>query len=58
MTAMQKVEAPLIENEDTKKHGLGSMKEARWAELNKQLKDLGLTKKVIPAKEMFYTFKN
>jgi NitT/TauT family transport system substrate-binding protein len=56
MKDIQKIEAKLIENEDTKKNGLGSMKESRWAELNQQLKELGLTKKLIPAKEMYRTF--
>lgn len=54
MKEMQKVEAKLIETGDAKKHGLGIMTETRWAELNKQLYDLGLTKKLVPAKEMFY----
>ncbi|MCC2678809.1 MAG: transporter substrate-binding protein [Pseudobdellovibrio sp.] len=55
MKEMQKVEAKLIETAETKKSGLGVMTEARWTELNKQLHELGLTKKLIPAKEMFYT---
>jgi len=55
MKEMQKVEAKLIETAETKKSGLGVMTEARWTELNKQLHDLGLTKKLVPAKEMFYT---
>lgn len=55
MKEMQKVEAKLIETGDAKKQGLGVMTEARWAELNKQLHELGLTKKLVPAKEMFYT---
>ncbi len=55
MKEMQKVEAKLIEGGDAKKNGLGVMTEARWAELNTQLNDLGLTKKLVPAKEMYYT---
>lgn len=53
MTEIHKVEATLIENEDTKKHGLGYMTENRWKELAAQLKDLGLTEKAIPAKDLF-----
>ena len=53
METIQKIESRLIETADTKKNGLGSMTNARWTELSKQLKDLGLTKKLIPAQEMY-----
>jgi NitT/TauT family transport system substrate-binding protein len=54
MKEIQKVESKLIENADTKKNGLGTMTENRWAELNQQLKDLGLTKTLVPAQDMYY----
>lgn len=53
MAEMHKIEVKLIESEETKKNGLGHMTEARWQELSQQLKDLKLTKKLIPAKEIF-----
>jgi NitT/TauT family transport system substrate-binding protein len=53
MAEIHKVEAGLIENADTKKNGLGSMTEKRWADLASQMQDLGLTKKLIPAKELY-----
>ena len=37
MANIQKIESRLIETEDTKKNGLGSMTEARWTELSQQL---------------------
>ena len=40
MGEMHKIEAAFIENEDTKKYGLGSMNEKRWLELSTQLQDL------------------
>ena len=53
MAEIQKVEATLIESDETKKNGLGYMSEKRWKELSAQLKDLGLTKKAVPAKDLF-----
>ena len=53
MNEIHKVESSLIETEETKKHGLGYMTEARWQELSAQLKDLGLIEKIIPAKDIF-----
>lgn len=56
MKGIQQVEAKLIEAGDAKKDGLGVMTDARWTELNQQLLDLGLTKKLVPAKEMYHAF--
>ena len=53
MNEIHKVEATLIESDETKKYGLGYMSEKRWQDLSAQLKDLGLTEKAIPAKELF-----
>lgn len=55
MNEIHKVEATLITSDETKKHGLGYMSEKRWQELSGQLKDLGLTEKAVPAREMFST---
>lgn len=53
MKEMHKIEATFIENEDTKKDGLGTMNEGRWKDLVAQLKDLGLIQKTIPADQLF-----
>ena len=55
MSEMHKIEATLIESDDTKKHGLGYMSKKRWQELSLQLVDLGLIKKDIPAEDVFIT---
>lgn len=57
MDEMHKIEATLIENEDTKKHGLGSMDEKRWFELSTQLQDLKLTEKLVSPKEIYFSNK-
>lgn len=54
MDKMHKIEAAFIENEDTKKNGLGSMKEKRWLELSTQLQDLKLTEKLISPREIYF----
>ena len=56
MAEIQKIEARLIENDDTKKNGLGHMTEERWTNLIKQLKDLKMTKKDVVAKDVFVNF--
>ncbi len=56
MKGIQKTEAALIANAETKKNGLGSMTEKRWSELSQQMKDLGLTKALIPASEVYKNF--
>ncbi len=53
MSDIHKVESAFIESDETKKHGLGYMSEQRWQELSAQLKDLGLTEKLIPAKDLY-----
>ena len=46
-------QAPLIESDDTKANGLGSMTAARWQTLAEQLKDLGVVEKPPAASECF-----
>jgi NitT/TauT family transport system substrate-binding protein len=53
MNEIHKVEIPLIETEETKKNGLGSMSEKRWKELLDQLKDLGLVKNSLSASDLY-----
>ena len=53
MGEMHKIEVRFIENDETKKHGLGYMNEKRWKDLTTQLKDLGLIDKTIPANQLF-----
>lgn len=53
MESIHKIEADLIENAETKKNGLGTMNLQRWTELSAQLQDLGLTKKLVPAQDLF-----
>ncbi len=53
MSGIHKVESAFIESADTKKHGLGHMTMERWKELSAQLQDIGLTKKAVPAKDLF-----
>lgn len=55
MDEMHKIEAEFIENEDTKKNGLGSMNEKRWLELSTQLHDLKLTEKLISPREIYFS---
>jgi NitT/TauT family transport system substrate-binding protein len=52
-TAAAEAQKPLIENEETKKSGLGSMTTQRWESLAKQLVDLKVIDKTIPAKDCF-----
>ncbi len=44
---------PLIEDEDTRKNGLGTMSKERWETLIAQLKDLGDIPQAMPAEECF-----
>ncbi len=57
MTGIHIIETPFIESAETKKYGLGVMTLKRWEELSSQMKDLGLTKTAIPAKEAFQSAK-
>src|SRR5207247_11260352 len=41
-SADAKAQKPLIESDDTKKNGLGTMTHERWEELVKQLIDIGV----------------
>lgn len=56
MAEMHKREMPLIVSSETEKNGLGFMSELRWQELAQQLKSLKLTKKLVPAKELFVNY--
>jgi ABC-type nitrate/sulfonate/bicarbonate transport system substrate-binding protein len=40
LSAAAEAQKPLIENDDSKQHGLGSMQLARWQTLSDQLLDL------------------
>lgn len=42
---------PLIETEESKKHGLGTMTRARWETLGQQLVELGILEKAPSAEE-------
>ena len=44
---------PLIETDDTKRAGLGTMSEERWTKLRSQLVDLGVLKDAPPARQCF-----
>jgi NitT/TauT family transport system substrate-binding protein len=46
-------QAPLVEDAHTARHGLGAMSLARWAELARQLLELGLIEKPIEAADCF-----
>lgn len=46
-------QAPLIENDFTRKHGLGAMELARWTQLAEQLRELGLIDKPPKPEECF-----
>ncbi|MEW6337231.1 MAG: ABC transporter substrate-binding protein [Acidobacteriota bacterium] len=48
-----KAQAPLIESEDTRRAGLGTMTEARWKELIGQLAALEVIRAPIPARDCF-----
>lgn len=48
-----KAQLNLIETDDTKKNGLGSMKAERWQELGQQLQKLNVLKKSIDAQKVF-----
>lgn len=54
MKDIHAAELPLIQTEETKQIGLGSMTDARWSELVKQLKEIGLITKEISAKELYW----
>ena len=45
---------PLIENEETRRAGLGTMSAARWEALGQQLVDLKVIEKAPPARECFW----
>jgi len=45
MSAAADAQKPLIETDETKSHGLGSMTVERWRELTKQLVELGVVEK-------------
>jgi NitT/TauT family transport system substrate-binding protein len=47
---------PLIENDETRKAGLGVMTRERWQTLAQQLADLKVIEKAPPAEECFQTF--
>jgi NitT/TauT family transport system substrate-binding protein len=52
-TAAAAAQKPLIETDETKKTALGTMTTERWETLSKQLVDLKVIDKAIPAKECF-----
>jgi NitT/TauT family transport system substrate-binding protein len=54
LAASAEIQKPLIETAETKTKGLGTMSEARWAELAEQLKAIGLVKTVKPAKDYLW----
>lgn len=51
--AAAEAQKPLIENEETKKNGLGAMSEERWETLGKQLLELKVVEKTPPAIKCF-----
>jgi NitT/TauT family transport system substrate-binding protein len=50
-TAAAQAQLPLVENEETKARGLGTMSRERWETLGTQLVELGLIDKVPPPEE-------
>ena len=51
--AVAAAQRPLIETDDTKAHGLGTMSEARWTLLSQQLGDLGVITQAPPGPDCF-----
>ncbi len=56
LTAAADAQKPLIENDDTKQHGLGSMQAARWQTLADQLLDLKVLDKPAVAADLYMSF--
>ncbi len=50
-TAAAQAQLPLVENEETRARGLGTMSRERWATLGAQLVELGLIEKVPPLED-------
>jgi NitT/TauT family transport system substrate-binding protein len=50
------VQRPLIETEETRRNGLGSMTRERWETLIKQLKDLGDIQNAPAPEDCFRSF--
>jgi NitT/TauT family transport system substrate-binding protein len=55
LSAAAQAQKPLIETEDTKQHGLGTMSSARWQTLSDQLLDLKVVDKPAHAADLFVT---
>jgi len=53
LTAAAEAQKPLIENEESKLHGLGSMQSARWQTLADQLLELKVIDEPASARELF-----
>ena len=53
LSAAAEAQKPLIETDDTKQHGLGTMNSARWQTLSDQLLDLKIIDKPAPAADLF-----
>ena len=53
MADSAKVQEPLILTDEAKAHGVGHMTLARWEQLVKQLADLKVVEKAVPAAECF-----
>lgn len=53
LSAAADAQKPLIENDETKQHGLGSMQLVRWQTLADQLLDLKVVDKPAPAADLF-----
>jgi len=53
LSAAAEAQRPLIENEDTKQRGLGSMQHARWQTLSDQLLDLKFLDKPVSVADSF-----
>ncbi len=56
LQAAADAQKPLIENDDTKQHGLGSMQAARWQTLADQLLDLKVLDKPAVAADLYMSF--
>ncbi|MEO6598687.1 MAG: ABC transporter substrate-binding protein [Polyangiaceae bacterium] len=56
LSAASDAQKSLIENEDTKQHGLGSMQQGRWQTLADQLLDLKILDKPSQAADLFVNF--
>jgi NitT/TauT family transport system substrate-binding protein len=53
LSAASDAQKPLIENDETRQHGLGSMQQARWQTLADQLLDLKVLDKPAQAADLF-----